>query len=92
MKLSALELAWLRDKAARLRLSAEGVNLDRLPSERDFLVPMRTNLHGSERRYQQERAAGEIPCPACRDAHSRFNNPSAPVPSDFAEEQWGGYP
>ena len=79
-----------RDAAARRRLEAEGIDLDGpLPSEADFLVPMRSGGHGTQPGYLRERRAGKNPCLPCRDAHSRLNNPQAPAEPDFAEEQWG---
>ena len=78
------------DAAARRRLAAEGIDLDGpLPSEGDFLVPMRSGGHGTQPGYLRERRAGKNPCPPCRDAHSRLNNPMKDSPPDFAEEQWG---
>ena len=89
-RLTRLERQTLRDAASRRRVEAEGVNLDRpLPSERDFLVPMRTNGHGTYRKYMSEYREGTRPCQACRDAHSRKLNPDNPSAPDFAEEQWG---
>ena len=89
MKLTALERQALRVAAARERLAAEGVNLDRLPAEADFVVPMRSGGHGTQPRWLAEHRAGEQPCSACCDAHSRLNNPMKDSSPDFAEEQWG---
>ena len=87
--MSRLERQTLTDRAARRRLAAEGVNLDRLPSERDFLVPMRTGGHGTHRQHTAEVRSGNPPCPACKDAHARRVNPDTLPPPDFADEQWG---
>ena len=87
--MTGLERQALADLAARRRLAAEGVNLDRLPSERDFIVPMRTGGHGTHRQHTAEVRSGNPPCQPCKDAHTRRVNPQAPVEPDFADECWG---
>ena len=89
MKLTALERQALKVAAARKRLTAEGVDFDRLPSERDFEVPASSGGCGTQEAYDRHRYRGERPCVACCEAHARRNNPQAPVDKDFADECWG---